>query len=592
MDTCFRVDFFSSNELATYGVPNDIQNTHSSFSYHQVLRGKTANLIYIDEACFIRPIAYTEALPMLQTDLCKVVLTSSHKLSRSSTEFLDITDLRSDEIILNNVTGVCKNHISSMLSENVTSMFCMCNAFSEPDHQKADSEFRRISNTFSRSIAHCLNTSSTKNGGTNDGSSTHNDVGDVSHKEALLSEMGILVGAEDLKDIENCGRYNLATTEAFEALCSNLIPVHDHTVGSHGTSNSALVFDREITVYIDPSPTNAGSSFHAMCFVTRAHRVRKPTDDDDDGGTTGSHGVDQHFTIMAVQDFEAADVDEETRDGAKAMAAVFMETCDAIDKIYGGYFTQYYVAPEANSFNIDPFWINCQSLFRGQYAHLKESSRVSILATTISKLTGKAKLQNKIQDTDSIVLAKTLLSTQDYMSTLHSAAAASSSSTAPTTSEKRQMAEQASAQSYATYKAEMRLKENIQVTTTDYDDMRIGYVMGASKVMQIFSFYRTIYNPSRSNKCDLRCASFCYGSTIRDRLPNASLPYYIGEALEVLELKSYNTGVGKKTTYKISGKKTKSTGFIRDDLAIAIVMSVTLCDEINSGKFKGVFVRL
>ena len=317
----------------------------SFFVFQQTLRGDTHNFIFVDESCFVRPCAYNEILPMLQTDGCHVVLTSSHKSSDTTAKaFINLATVRNEEILVNNVSFVCPNHLTAMLDVNVTALNCVCYLFQQPHHITAGKAYRRIVSAFS----------TTKAGGATE---------DADAKSCMLNELGIM--PEALGPNSYSERKRLAAECSGEKLCSYTVPVHEYVTTF---TKTGWVFSKSIVVYVDPAPTDVGRSFHAMCFVTRAEEL----------SPEAGHPR-FHYVILAVEEFETRDVSEDCPDGLYALAQVFMTTCKTLNRIYDDYFTMVYVAPEANSMHVGPFWARCGEL-------LAEEDWVgpTILSTTIA----------------------------------------------------------------------------------------------------------------------------------------------------------------------------------------------------------------
>lgn len=483
----------------------------------QILRGDTHNYIFVDESCFVRPTAYGEVVPMLLTDNAHMVLTSSHKAGQDTRSFIDMNSLRRSEILVNNIAHVCPNHILSMLSNNVTAMSCLCYLFHQPHHITADADYRRILDAFSH-----------KSVGPN-----HEEDESADFKTAMLSEIGILPPGASLHDLEDNVKRQLATKGGSARFSSNLIHVSDYVLAG----KRELLFEKDVMVYIDPSPTDVGRSLHAMCFVARAeHETNRSPND-----------TRFHYVLLAVEEF-ATDEVEHNGDSMSALANVYMTTITVLTKLYGGYFTNYIVALEANSIHVGPFWEKCASLFSCN-AVLK-SYGITILSTTIpspkemnvrSKKTNKLKTASRIKPYDVNSYRLNLLSEESK--------------------------------------------------TKDTRSYRIGYALGANKVSKIYNFFSAMYNPSTGNVSTVVCSKEVWGWTIMRA--NDSIPYYIARKLEVLEIRPTVNHVTGKTTYKIGGKRTdKNGGFVQDDLAIAVVMSVCLCEEIFSRQYKGHLVRL
>lgn len=268
---------------------------------------------------------------MVTTDECHMVLTSSHKAGQDTKTFLEFSTLRIQDIIINNISHVCQNHLLSMLDSNVTASNCICYMFQQPQHITCDSTYKRILNCFY-----------SNNQGDGMSKSDPNN-----QKAAMLSEIGILPPLNYLGNLNGIKCTQLAAPHAKNKLCSNLLNITDILNGT----NKNKKISREVVVYIDPAPTDVGRSYHAMCFVTRAENIHPSPD-----------AAQYNYIILAVDEFETRNVCPDSMDGLSALASVFMNTCSVLTTLYNGYFQTYYVAPEANSMHIDNFWRRCSHL--------------------------------------------------------------------------------------------------------------------------------------------------------------------------------------------------------------------------------------
>jgi hypothetical protein len=324
----------------------ELELIFGSFLFFQIVRGNTHNHIFVDESCFVRPTVYREVVPMIMTDKAHMVLTSSHRSAEeSSRDYLDMQALRCPEILLNNVAFVCPEHLSAILTENVAMTNCFCYLFHVPHHINADPTYKRISNAFSQWTGKKIS-----------------KPNETTSKVLMLNEIGILPSTVDRFVTKHNQR--LATVKGSKRLCSEFIDVADYVIGGDGTKNDQLRFDRRVVAYIDPTPTDVGRSYHAMCFVAQAETNDR------------SH---TYYVILAVEEFTTDDIvntEEETR--TDALAKVFTTTVRVLTSLYEGYFRTFIVAPEANAIHVDDFWQKCA----------KPSTRlpegVDIFSTTIS----------------------------------------------------------------------------------------------------------------------------------------------------------------------------------------------------------------
>jgi len=319
---------------------------------------------------------------------------------------------------------------------------------------------------------------------------------------AMLSEIGILPPGSSMIDFQKKTR--LATDIGCDRFCSSLVSVSDHLL-----KKSRLNFEKKIVVYIDPTPTSVGSSLHAMCFTTRAENIDP------------NHGEARYwYVLLAVEEFSTEDITSDN-DGMDALARVFINTVVIIHRLYDGFFDDYVVAPEANSFHVERFWRRCSQLFQG-FPELENA--VDICATTIA-VRGPAKRHSPYPKNKKI---------QTY---------------------------------------------------------RVGYALGSEKVFKIYNFFASMFNPSSDKKNAVVCAKEIWSWSVRHQ--SDSIPYYVSQKLNQLEVRPKVNHASGITTYKIGGKQTNTEGeYVQDDLAIATVMSVCLYEDMTSGKYRGDLVRL
>ena len=406
-----------------------------------------------------------------------------------------MSSLIRDEILINNVTHVCPNHINGLLTGEVTALACLCHLFHQPHHITADAEYRRIMNAFGQR-------------------SDDNDA--TTAKSALLSELGILPPGVTPTSVAATTTLRLASPDGFRRMCTRQTPVHEYVMT--GKFNHAL-FSREVIVYMDPAPTDVGRSYHAMSFVTRA---------EEEGGN-------QHYVILAAEEFETTTMDPKEKDWLRALAKVFMVTCSILVRQYSGYFHTFTVAPEANSIPLDRFWGMCGVLYG-----LDESLCDTIILSTVIP------------------------------------------ANVPPLRREKHITGPPHKRAYLQAAEEVkRIERN---SSASY---RIGYILGADKVARISSFYADCYNPGYGNTKDLTCASLVWSQCLN----RVGIPHYIAVKMETLELRPKRSS-GGKTTYKIGGKSQIGGSFVCDDLAVSVAMSVSLCGDILDGAFNGKLVRL
>jgi hypothetical protein len=475
---------------------------------------------------------------MLQTDGGHMILASSHKRGQDGRKFVDIQRLRSDDIIVNNTTHVCRSHLNALMRAAVASVCCPCFIFQQPSHIETDPAYMNIARSF-----------------THRGDGCDEDL--TATKSAMLSELGILPPADHLEllGIENPMR--LAVPAASQRFCSSLIRVEDYVCANPAND---LVFSTDIVVYIDPTPTNVGTSFHAMAFAAKA-TVTNPAP-----GATRAH-----YVILAAEEFETRDIERTSQDGLRALAIVFMRTCLVLHRLYEGYFRTFYVAPEANSIHVGSFWDFCSQLYTTDTA-LRDAG-VSILATTIAL--------RKPRSPDDIGASDEKCRPRDRAAKRRYEKEYSTTSEMTVSKYRKRVAQEKTDE----WLADEYLLENVHY--------RLGYALGKTKVIKMYSFFSTLYNPSNGNAADVRGAERMWAYWIARRNPGASVFRHLTDRLELLEIRPVVNNVTGTVAYKIGGKCSSRDGaYEQDDLAVATVMSVMLCSDFASNVFRGHLTRL
>lgn len=125
-------------------------------------------------------------------------------------------------------------------------------------------------------------------------------------------------------------------------------------------------------------------------------------------------------------------------------------------------------------------------------------------------------------------------------------------------------------------------------TRAQRKSFRIGYVLGGAKVGRIYDFFSSVYNPAGGKVNAVACADYIWSWTISRKGDDCSIPLHVANRLERLEIRPTVNRVTGRTSYKIGGKGLDG----HDDLAIATVMSVCLCQDMAAGVYGGDLVRL
>lgn len=278
-----------------------------------------------------------------------MVMTSSHKSSQDSRAYVDFKTLKTYKIFVNNVSNVCVNHLHACLSNNI--IFCVCNLFQKPIHINHGSEYARISRAFS------LNTKDT----------------------SLLSESGIDLSLKDYQeshiDYENKTSYDLGSVDALRTFLCNVFDTRSHICTFSADENStSFHVSRKVSVYIDPAPTKVGSSLNAISCVSKVTNIRNNK---------------AFYVILCVEEFR---LDNTTGmyGGFSEIGRRIVKIFDIINQIYGGYFSTFYVAPEANSIDVDDLYSCAVS------EYLSKERSYLVYFTTIK--TGKKKKMSNLRN--------------------------------------------------------------------------------------------------------------------------------------------------------------------------------------------------
>ncbi|RST32926.1 hypothetical protein CTI97_012430, partial [Staphylococcus epidermidis] len=96
----------------------------------QGIRGQDFNLLFVDEANFIRPDAVQTIMGFLNQANCKIIFVSSTNTGKASTSFLYNLRGAADEL-LNVVTYICDDHMPRVVTHtNATA--CSCYILNKP----------------------------------------------------------------------------------------------------------------------------------------------------------------------------------------------------------------------------------------------------------------------------------------------------------------------------------------------------------------------------------------------------------------------------------------------------------------------------
>lgn len=538
------------------------------YAKENTFRGATFNLMYVDETNFLPPSIYDELLPMISTGGGRMILMSSQKCGQNRKAFIDLSSIRMKGMLMNVVGYMCRRHvISAIRSTHVSITRCMCSFFRSPLHIVTDKPFRRMMTLFS-----------TKTGGNQSEEDAENS------KSAMLSEVGGIppgMKREDLYSLDLNGM-QLANQVGDRHMTVQSIPVEDYVVTGE---LKGLDFVTDVTVYIDPAPTDRTRSYAAMSFATRAIEFHSE-----------SSQSRAHYVILAVEEFRPQWVDRDKKDELYALAVVFMNTVRALSMLYCGFFKRFIVVPEANSISIERFWAYCGSLLNDEGFEFIQEFGITILCSVIEyppqKMTHTERYQMRKRRDE----LKRKRKIADRFNPYNSFAArlqrcGRSHLKFETVTDGHQCIETLDNALFTTELEELSRAEmdsNEEAALGDQPGhFRLGYTLGSDKVTRFWDFFASCYNKSDRNLSDVTCARLIYSYMLS--LQGRSIPAHIVDALSVLTIRRKK---GSVNSYFVSGKSTPKDSFMRDDLATAVVCSVTLCADILDGEFGGRFVRL
>ncbi|BAP00694.1 DNA packaging terminase subunit 1 [Pteropodid alphaherpesvirus 1] len=154
IDACLRGWFGASRvehvkgETISFAFPDGSRSTIVFASSHNTngIRGQDFNLLFVDEANFIRPDAVQTIMGFLNQANCKIIFVSSTNTGKSSTSFLYNLRGAADEL-LNVVTYICDDHMPRVVTHtNATA--CSCYILNKPVFITMDGALRRTADLF------------------------------------------------------------------------------------------------------------------------------------------------------------------------------------------------------------------------------------------------------------------------------------------------------------------------------------------------------------------------------------------------------------------------------------------------------------
>ncbi|ADO13811.1 DNA packaging terminase subunit 1 [Saimiriine alphaherpesvirus 1] len=154
IDACLRSWFGAARvehvkgETISFSFPDGSRSTIVFASSHNTngIRGQDFNLLFVDEANFIRPEAVQTIMGFLNQANCKIIFVSSTNTGKASTSFL--YNLRgSADALLNVVTYICDDHMARVTA-HTDATACSCYVLNKPVFITMDSAVRRTAELF------------------------------------------------------------------------------------------------------------------------------------------------------------------------------------------------------------------------------------------------------------------------------------------------------------------------------------------------------------------------------------------------------------------------------------------------------------
>nr|AMW36220.1 putative DNA packaging terminase [Abalone herpesvirus Taiwan/2005] len=513
--------YFSTNDFRAK--PYICANAH---------RGPTYNFMFLDESNFVSPKIYPELLAQhANGSAVKMMCTSSQKNGQDSKAYVNISEIRMNKVVTNNVQFVCRNHCLALIQQNeVQYTMCLCNTFQQPHHINTGSEVTKLMKAFS-----VVNTG--------------DEGGDVTtNRSAMLSEIGVIppdLSKEDLHGLgDGISKMRLTVDCGRRNFMNNRVDV-DYEISKDLCTGT-------VVAYLDPTPTSYKSenletfdrSLHAMTFVTKLR--------------------DGRVVVLGMEEFTTQHYESETHDAMKAMATVFMAQVFSLNSLYEGHFNEFILVPEINSFDLDNMWYNCGLIYT---KHQELLSHVCIMVPAIVvdqeqqkvfQSREKRKYKRVVLDNGRVILTDTgkQMEIDDGEG-------------------EYDIMEDSRAKSYVndSLRALALTRDELQdrLHHDPQTKYKIGYRLGNDKVNIFLNFFsRTFYDKF-------------YMAEVVVSMSNAGKNILDSHLLSALDSVVITTTVGRTTgrkVYHVSGKRSIGKNKHKaDDLAVTTVMASELFDK-------------
>jgi hypothetical protein len=541
-------------------------------------RGNTYNLMFVDETNYISAKIFPELIPNLLME-AKMICTTSQKASNEnvSKTSVDLRKICMDGVTMCVIEYVCRNHcVALIVQENLAFSACICHIFGQPLHLNVFSSMRRLL------LAFFVNPSSSSSSSTS-ALCTENSYGNS--KAAILSEIGIMppgLDEEALNHLDGGVNIKMVSDEGRKHFLHQRFDLAQLVRDTFGTrkKNHSVPF-RKVLTYLDPTP----SSYRTGRREKQLGRREKYTTTHDSSKhamvtiTAVQEGKKTRYIVLGVEEFSTEEYEPTTHHAGLAMAVVYMAHILILHRYYHGYFTDYYLIPEINSFDLDNMWYNCEKLL---WKYRATFSGVNIYAPCMVYREGKNhhkrnQNQNGKQQISSFRKRKAVIEKVSFEGLLH-------------TQVKRQrmgidydqdegidfhqidtaLARDSRALAHSIEELKSKMSER-HAFDGETHKFKLGFRLGHDKLERFLGFFNNVFN--RYNEAaDITMALDAVSASLK---ASYNLAEYVVGKLDSVHLRTEVKPNGVKI-HHVSGKKGHHGKHETDDVAVCTVMAQSL----------------
>lgn len=535
------------------------------YAMANVHRGATYNLMFVDETNYLSPKIFPELMPNLLLQGSKMICTTSQRNGQDTKPFVDLKKIRMDAVLSCVIEYVCPNHCVALIrQENLFFSTCICYMFAQPLHINVVSFMRRLLEAFSTSSS-----SSTGNAG-GGGSSYGNS------KAAILSEIGIMppgLNAEALDHLDASANIKMVSEEGRKHFLSERIDLGQHIRDIFANNNKNTgrprfhVHDKVLT-YLDPTPTshrtgkkNNNDSAAATNDASKHAMVTITAMQDDAGEIT-------RYIILGVEEFTTEQYEPTTHHAGRAMAHVYMAHLITLHRLYHGYFTDYYLIPEINSYDLDDMWYNCEKLL---YQNQTLLEGVNVYTPCMV-----SREKNSAKNT-SLQKRKAAIENVSLDGLFHSHMKRQRTADGGVDNNFHQI-DMALARDSRTLALSIEELKNKLVHRHESDGkiykFKLGFRLAKDKLQRFLHFFNNVYNKAATRRAtaDITMAKAAVSWSLMRR---HNLAEYVADKLECVYIRTEVKANGVKV-HRVSGKKGLHGKHETDDVAVCTVMAQTL----------------